>query len=294
MRLSIVVIFHNMAREAPRTLYTLSPAYQQNVAAQDYEVIAVDNGSEIPLCPDMVAGFGAQFRLIRHQTSSVSPVNAINLGAAQTTGEAVAIIVDGARMASPGLVAHSLQALRLAELAVVYARSWHLGPDVQNKTVPQGYNQATEDALLEQINWQTQGYRLFEISTLAPSSHGGFFGAVPAEFSWVALPRKLYEALGGYDARFQAPGGGLVNHHFRNRALDFAATTPVALLGEGVFHQVHGGVATNVPMHQHPMKQFRLEYQSITGAEYKIHPVENPLYFGRLAAEVHRFIRETH
>jgi glycosyltransferase involved in cell wall biosynthesis len=292
MRLSIVVIFHNMAREAMRTLYALSPAYQQNVDAQDYEVIAVDNGSEIPLCPNMVAGFGAGFRLIRHQTSSVSPVGAINLGVAQTTGDAVAIIVDGARMASPGLVAHSLQALRLAELAVVYARSWHLGPDIQNKTVPQGYNQATEDALLEQINWQTQGYRLFEISTLAQSSHGGFFGAVPAEFSWVALPRQLYEALGGYDARFQAPGGGLVNHHFRNRALSFPATTPVALLGEGVFHQVHGGVATNVPMHQHPMKHFRMEYQEITGAEYKIGPAGDPLYFGRLAVEAHRFIRE--
>lgn len=94
-----------MAREALRTLYTLSPAYQQNVAAQDYEVIAVDNGSTIPLCPDTVAGFGAQLRQIPHETTSVSPVSAINLGVAQSSGAAVAIIVDGARMASPGLVA---------------------------------------------------------------------------------------------------------------------------------------------------------------------------------------------
>lgn len=134
---------------------------------------------------------------------------------------------------------------------------------------------------------------MFDISTLAQSWQGGFFGAVPAEFSWVALPRQLYEALGGYDARFQSPGGGLVNHHFRNRALALPATTAVALLGEGVFHQVHGGVATNVPMSQHPMKQFHVEYRVITGSEYKISPVENPLYFGRLAAEAHRFIGAT-
>lgn len=159
--------------------------------------------------------------------------------------------------------------------------------------MPQGYNQATEDALLAGINWQTQGYRLFEIATLAQSSHGGFFGAVPTEFSWVALPRQLYEALGGYDPRFQAPGGGLVNHDFRNRVLDFPARTPVALLGEGVFHQVHGGVATNVPMQHHPMKNFCAEYQTITGTEYKIRPAGNPLYFGRLVAEAQRFIRET-
>ena len=41
-RLSIVVAFHDMAREAARTLATLAPGYQRGVAADAYEVIAVD------------------------------------------------------------------------------------------------------------------------------------------------------------------------------------------------------------------------------------------------------------
>jgi len=49
MKLSIVVIFHNMRREAQRTLHSLSKAYQRNVDDLDYEVIAIDNASERPM-----------------------------------------------------------------------------------------------------------------------------------------------------------------------------------------------------------------------------------------------------
>ena len=42
-KLSIVTIFHNMCREAERTLYTLSADYQEDVTIYDYEVIAIDN-----------------------------------------------------------------------------------------------------------------------------------------------------------------------------------------------------------------------------------------------------------
>jgi hypothetical protein len=42
MMLSVIVVFRDMAREAPRTLFTLSPQYQCGVDSDDYEVIAVD------------------------------------------------------------------------------------------------------------------------------------------------------------------------------------------------------------------------------------------------------------
>ena len=44
MRLSLVVGLYNMGREVPRTLHTMSPAYQ-GVSAQEYEIVLVDNGS---------------------------------------------------------------------------------------------------------------------------------------------------------------------------------------------------------------------------------------------------------
>ncbi len=282
MRLSIIVIFHDMQREAARTLYSLSPAHQRDIDPESYEVIAVDNSSDVPLTREFVEGFGPQFRLIRHETQSVSPVEAVNRGVNAARGDAVAIIVDGARMATPGLVGHSLRALGAAKTPVVYALSWHLGPDVQNKTVPNGYDQATEDALLEKSRWREDGYALFGISTLAQSSGRGFLGGVPSEFSWVALTKSLFNALGGFDLRFQSPGGGLVNHHFRDRAVFRPGTNLVALLGEGVFHQVHGGIATNVAAKDHPKARFLAEYRALMGEDYADKPGPAPLYLGHM------------
>lgn len=290
MQLSIIVVFHDMRREAANTLFSLGTGYQRDIDPEAYEVIAVDNNSADPLTAEFVESFGPQFRLIRHETQSVSPVDAVNLGVAQARGDFVAIIVDGARMASPKLISHSLRALRLFATPVVYALSWHLGPDVQNKSVTEGYDQTVEDALLDECDWRENGYALFGISTLAQSSGNGFFGGVPAEFSWVALPRKVFNALGRFDPRFQSPGGGLVNHHFRDRAVFLPDATVLGLLGEGVFHQVHGGVATNVPLKDHPIQQFRAEYTAITGDEYRVKTGPSPLYFGHLPESARRFL----
>ncbi len=61
-RLSIVVAVHNMRREAPRTLYSLSAAFQRRVGPREYEVIVVENGSSQPLAPGLVESFGDNFR----------------------------------------------------------------------------------------------------------------------------------------------------------------------------------------------------------------------------------------
>ena len=43
-KLSVILISYNMARELPRTVRTLS-ASLRDIAADDYEVIVIDNGS---------------------------------------------------------------------------------------------------------------------------------------------------------------------------------------------------------------------------------------------------------
>jgi len=288
--LSVVVVFHNMRREARRTLFSLSKPYQLGVDEDEYEVIAIDNGSSAALRETEVRGFGGNFRYIFHPTQSVSPAEAVNHAAAAAAGEYLAIIVDGARMASPGLLRASLQALKLFPKPVVGSMSWHLGPDVQNQSMLEGYDQQREDQLLDSIRWPEDGYRLFEISTLAQSSHKGFLGGLPGELSWVCLSRATFDALGGFDQRFQAPGGGLINQHFRNKLVAEPGIQPVMLLGEGVFHQFHGGVATNVPMSKHPLHDFRAEYEHIIGKPFERAPTPPVTYLGTMPRSARRFI----
>ena len=51
MKLSIILISYDMAREIPRTLQSLARTYQHEMADLDYEVLLVDNGSPEPLDP---------------------------------------------------------------------------------------------------------------------------------------------------------------------------------------------------------------------------------------------------
>jgi len=64
-QISVVVVLYNIPREAPRTLYSLSAAYQQHIAAEEYEVIVVDNGSTPPFDPAVLDKLRGNFRLIR-------------------------------------------------------------------------------------------------------------------------------------------------------------------------------------------------------------------------------------
>jgi hypothetical protein len=63
--LSVVVVVHNMAREAPRTLFSLSATYQRNIGPEEYEVIVIDNGSTPPLDRVAIDFLRGNFRLIR-------------------------------------------------------------------------------------------------------------------------------------------------------------------------------------------------------------------------------------
>src|ERR1700719_249140 len=93
--LSVVVVVHNMAREAPRTLYSLSAAYQRHIGAEDYEIIVVDNGSTPPFDAKVIDGLTGNFRLLRLDPARPSPVRAINRGLAEARGEIVGVMIDG-------------------------------------------------------------------------------------------------------------------------------------------------------------------------------------------------------
>ena len=277
-RLSVVVIAYDMARELPRTLQTLSASFQRDIAADDYEVIVVDNGSTTPadealcrrLCPNAV------FHTIAD--APPSPVAAINHGLAQARGALVGVCIDGARMLSPRLLATALDAARLHPRPVIGTLAFHLGPDVQSRSMAKGYNQQVEDALLASVDWVADGYQLFSIATFASSSADGWF-TIPAETNALFLSREHWQALGGYDPAFVAPGGGLVNLDTWARACADPTGRVILLLGEATFHQVHGGIATNSPVSK--WQQFHDEYVRVRGTRY-VRPDGMPTLLGRI------------
>ncbi len=292
LKLSVVVNFHNMRREALRTLWTLSAAYQRDMSVLDYEVIVIDNGSTEPLDSEFVKTFGSNFHYYFLERSSKSPAGALNFGVNKAKGEFVSCIVDGARMVSPGILHYSLKAGMAFNYSFVSALAWHLGTEVQNISMLNGYNAEVEDHLLESINWRENGYQLFQISVLAQSSSVGFLGGLPEESSYFLMSKTHFHELGGFDEEFRSPGGGLMNHDFLKRVVEFQKFDPVILLGEGTFHQYHGGVATNVPLTDHPWNQFCHEYHKIRGESFK--KPKQPLvhYFGNMSVYAMSFLNK--
>jgi cephalosporin hydroxylase/glycosyltransferase involved in cell wall biosynthesis len=282
--LSVVVVVYNMPREAPRTLHSLSAAYQRHIDPDDYEVIVVDNGSNPPFDPKLIEGLSGNFRLIRIDNAQPSPAHAINRGLAEARGDIIGVMIDGARIATPGLLHFAHDGARLYEKAVVATLGWYLGHDFQGWSMQCGYDQAREDALLESIYWPNDGYRLFEIGAMDESSVDGWFRPI-SESNALFLRRELWELLGGVDERFDFPGGGLINLDTLSRILEWPDAEVVILLGEATFHQLHGGVNTNAPRDRQRANWalWESQYTSLRGRPYEIvTPKHPPTYLGTL------------
>lgn len=283
-KLSVIVIFHNMRRESERTLYSLCTDYQFGVSSSDYEVIAVDSNSAMPLDEEFVKKFGKQFRYLNIKCSTPSPCKAMNLGVRESSNEAVMCIIDGARMLSPNILIKTLEAFEIYKKnPFIYTLAMHLGPKVQNESMLEGYNQEIEDQILGSINWRKNGYELFSVSSVALSSKRGFYSEL-SESNCFSLYKKTYLDLGGYDERFTSPGGGATNLDFFNRVIEYNQIEPVMLLGEATFHQFHGGVATNIPLKNHPWESFVEEYFNIRGKKF-VSVNKTPYYYGEIRKE---------
>ncbi|MHA7816224.1 MAG: glycosyltransferase family A protein [Pseudohaliea sp.] len=293
MKLSIVLVRYGMQRELPRTLESLARDYQLDAASLDYEILLVDNGSPAPLALDDALAARVPLRQFSVPEPEPSPVMAVNLGAAEARGELLCIMIDGAHLLTPGVFRWSLRAAAAFAEPVIAVRYFYLGPGDQPETVLNGYDQAREDRLLARIDWPADGYRLFEVG--APlrggASHTTWFNRM-FESNCLILRRELFERLGGLDPRFDLPGGGFANLDFFKRASEAAGAELVQLVGEGSFHQVHGGATTNSGPERRAarLEAYREQYRALRGnSEFT---TAAPLNFlGHLpteAAKIHR------
>jgi hypothetical protein len=278
--LSVVVVTYQIDLEARRTLHSLGRGYQRGVLGIDYDVLVVDNGSPEPFSEAALATLDGTFRLHRIDPAPPSPAYAANLGVSMTAGRNVCVILDGARMVTPGVIAGGLQAASLYPRAIVTTMAWHLGPEHQSLSIPKGYDSKTEAALLAQIGWPADGYRLFEVSALAMANPGGFFGGIN-ESCCLIVPRALWEEVGGFDETFDLPGGGFVSLDLFSRLLATPNSQLLVLLGEGSFHQVHGGASTGTGADP---AAWHAQYEALRGRPYR-NPEIHPVYFGAMPGQ---------
>jgi glycosyltransferase involved in cell wall biosynthesis len=290
---SIVMMVYKMPEQAKKTIYSLSAAYQRDVQESDYEVIVMENPSDNMLGKEAAESIAGNVRYFYYEETLPTPVNAMNYGASQAKGDCIGVMIDGARMVSPGMINYMLAAMRLNDNVVISVPGYHLGSKVQQEAMLEGYDEAEEARLLESIGWPEDGYRLFEIACLSGTSAGGYFKPI-GECNCLGLPRHIWDKLGGYDPGFTETGGGQCNLDLYKRAVELEETVLVTLLGEGSFHQFHGGITTGTKGEKRlqAMQDHFNQYTSLRGEPYKP-PLKRSIYLGTLPDCALKYVRHS-
>lgn len=282
LTLSVIVVAYNMGREIPRTLQSLTRNYQLGCTGIEHEVHIMDNGSTGPLQASVIENMGPEFHYHHIDNAPASPAHALNHGVEQSRGELICIMVDGAHILTPGVFNLALRAHCAFDNPVVLTRHFFLGPGSQNETIFNGYTQSEEDRLLGSINWPEDGYALFSIGTPHPSlePRTSWFSKM-TESNCLFMKRSSWEAMGGADERFDLPGGGFLNADLYHQSARLEGATTVQLIGEGSFHQLHGGATTNIRAADRDAKVhlYHEQYKRIRGMSPSL-PEKSIYYLG--------------
>ena len=267
--LSVIVIAYRMPRQLELTLRSLSSGYQRNVCPEQYEVIVIENESDELFNPALLDGLEGQFRYIRRKEPGVSPAAAINHGLAEASGKLICLMIDGARIVSPGLIYSVLQSAAMAEYPLISVPAYILGFREQYEKLGDNYEYAVDQALLESIDWYRQGYKLFDIAHLSGANGNGFFH--PAmESNCITVRKDVFAGLGGADQRFNLKGGGMLNLDIYRQLLLLQNHRLFLVFSEGTFHQYHGGTTTSGQKDQSEfVAEMQEQYLKLRGEAYK-------------------------
>jgi len=281
-KISVIVVVYDMPRQALNTLYSLSRAYQRDVDNVAYEVIVVENLSQRNLKARQVRALGPEFHYLPRQESGVSPVWALRDGLAAARGEVIGLMIDGARMVTPGVLRNVADAYRAFPDAVVATPGFHIGDDDHQNSTDRGHDEQFEEQLLASIPWQENGYLLYQMSTVSAANPFGYLHPM-MESNCIFATRQALAEIGGPDERFDQAGGGVLNLDLYRELIERPASQLVVLPGEASFHQFHGGVTTQQDSDREARLQgFRDRYFEVRGKQFHA-PLREPWLLGEIS-----------
>jgi len=267
INLHVYVTGYNMENEINNTLFSIL-CYQFK-SKVDYRVSVLDNGSSPPM---KIRGFGDQLDLHYIENASISPLAAMNSLIAKGESEFICVVLDGARLWSPGVMRQFYKSVSENRNLPATVTAFHLGPVHQSMSKDFGYDKQTEEIMLERLNWKKNGYKLFDVSVLAGANPDGEKGEMN-ESCCLFLRRSLWNQLGGFNEKFLSSGGGFGTLDLFSRLMLETNGEINVLSGEGNFHQIHGGISTSS---NPPINEWEFEYFVINGVAYT-KPTVNPV-----------------
>ena len=277
--ISVVVVVYDMPKQAMNTLYTLSRSHQRDVDDVAYEVVVVENLSKRNLKARKVEGLGPEFRYIPRRETGVSPVWALREGIAAARGDIIGLMIDGARMITPGVIRNVADAYRAYPDAVVSTAGFHLGDEDHQF---REHSEADDRRLLRRLPWRKDGYVLYTASTIGGGNPHGYLHPF-MESNCMFVTRRALDEIGGPDVRFDQPGGGALNPDLYRELVNLPQSQLVILPGEGSFHQYHGGVTTRKDDDRDVLLgEFKQRYEEIRGEEY-FSPTREPVLLGEIS-----------
>lgn len=279
--ISVIVIAYDMPIQALNTLYSLSHIHQREVDQSIYEVVIVENRSKNLIPQSELNNLPGNFHYYLRDETGVSPAPAINFALSVARGRYIGLMIDGARMVTPGVIHNVLLATRLSEEPLVVVPGYHLG-DVEHQLQDSAsYSVSIEQEMLANLDWKRDGYELFCKCCLSGANRHGFFHPF-MECNCIFASKNLFMDIGGANEKFDLGGGGSLNLYLYFKLAMHPETTLFVLPGEGSFHQVHGGITTtNIEDREDVLRAHRNQLNSILGHSFYSPKIE-PTFLGKI------------
>ena len=151
-------------------------------------------------------------------------------------------MIDGAHVLTPGVLQFGLAGLRTYAPAIVATQQWYVGPGQQGDAMDDGYDQAYEDRLFDASTGRTPATG----SSRSATSSAIATGSTACGRATACSSRARCSSRSAASTRASRCRAAATRTSSSTSASARHPTSPsCTIIGEGSFHQVHGGVTTN-------------------------------------------------